>query len=801
MAAGIAIVAFKVGIPPSFERTVDTVVAMVLILLGGHVLLRAASALHLHRHAHAHDGSPHSHLHVHVGEGGEHGHFHPWRGARQPLLMGLLHGLAGGGALVLLVMATIPSPAAALPLHRRLWRGVHRGDAGAERPHRAAVQAHRRQLTGDCRHAADPRRRRHADRRPRDAAPLWRAAELSEPAGAAVGAGCTLTGRVTLSYRRSDARPDAAGGLGHDTAMTDGPAVMKELRAIQRANGYIPATALHELSDRTGTPLYQIQGVVSFYPHFRLTPAPPVEVLVCDDLSCHRRGAVALLTETQERVAGSAPPGSVVRAASCLGRCDRAPACAVNDVVVSRVTADSLMDAVAAAAAGTPIRADAVVRDPRTLDVDPYGAGERYGAARKLAASGDTNALIAASRPATCAAWAAPASPPAPSGRSCATTPGDAKYVVCNADESEPGTFKDRESCSTHARTWWSEGMLPGRPASRAPSAGIVYIRHEYEAQIEAVERAIATRASGRAVGGQTSSAPAAPSSWRSSSAPAATSAARRPRCSRRWRAAAASRATSRPSPAPTACSTSRPSINNVETFGWIPVDPGPRRRLVRDQGMNGATGLGSSPSAATCSAPASTRSPIGHAGPRGHFDRAGGVRGGRTLKAFAPSGPSCRLPAAPALLDTPLDFEVARPHARLDARLRARSLVRRTIRPACSTWPSTPALLPQRVVRQVRPLPGRLGRSWSEMLGQIARGRAPAERPRDGRRLAHAMHAHLDLRPGPGGAGNPIRSGARRTSAPMLDDHLLATADCPAGVIRSRSPAWTPDRRRASCA
>ena len=70
--------------------------------------------------------------------------------------------------------------------------------------------------------------------------------------------------------------------------MTGGPAVMKELRAIQRANGYIPATALHELSDRTGTPLYQIQGVVSFYPHFRLTPAPPVEVLVCDDLSCHR---------------------------------------------------------------------------------------------------------------------------------------------------------------------------------------------------------------------------------------------------------------------------------------------------------------------------------------------------------------------------------------------------------------------------------------------------------------------------------------------------------------------------------
>jgi High-affinity nickel-transport protein len=114
MAAGVAIVTFKLEISPRFERTVDTVVALVLILLGGHVVLRAASAFHLHHHAHAHDGAPHSHLHVHVGEDGAHGHFHPWRGARQPLLMGLLHGLAGGGALVLLVMATIPSPAAAL---------------------------------------------------------------------------------------------------------------------------------------------------------------------------------------------------------------------------------------------------------------------------------------------------------------------------------------------------------------------------------------------------------------------------------------------------------------------------------------------------------------------------------------------------------------------------------------------------------------------------------------------------------------------------------------------------------------
>jgi hypothetical protein len=53
-------------------------------------------------------------VHVHVGPGAAHDHVHLFSGARRPLLMGLLHGLGGGGALVLVVLATLPSPGAAL---------------------------------------------------------------------------------------------------------------------------------------------------------------------------------------------------------------------------------------------------------------------------------------------------------------------------------------------------------------------------------------------------------------------------------------------------------------------------------------------------------------------------------------------------------------------------------------------------------------------------------------------------------------------------------------------------------------
>lgn len=113
LGAGVAVIAFKVRIPPEFERIVETCIALVLILLGGHVLLRALGSLRLHTHEHVHDGVRHRHAHVHLGPHGAHDHVHLFTDARKPLLLGLLHGLGGGGALVLVVLTTLPSPAAA----------------------------------------------------------------------------------------------------------------------------------------------------------------------------------------------------------------------------------------------------------------------------------------------------------------------------------------------------------------------------------------------------------------------------------------------------------------------------------------------------------------------------------------------------------------------------------------------------------------------------------------------------------------------------------------------------------------
>lgn len=114
LAAGVATIAFKTAISPAVEAAIESAVALVLIVLGVHVGLRALAGLRVHDHAHVHDGVLHRHTHVHLGGGAGHRHVHLATLGRRPFLVGALHGLAGSAALMLLVLAAIPSPLTAL---------------------------------------------------------------------------------------------------------------------------------------------------------------------------------------------------------------------------------------------------------------------------------------------------------------------------------------------------------------------------------------------------------------------------------------------------------------------------------------------------------------------------------------------------------------------------------------------------------------------------------------------------------------------------------------------------------------
>jgi high-affinity nickel permease len=112
LGAGATVIAFRLTIAPAVEATLERGVGLLLVLLGGHVLLRTIGALVVHGHEHVHDGLTHRHAHLHVGSA-DRGHVHLIRFGGRPFLVGLLHGLAGSAALMLLVLGTIPSPVGA----------------------------------------------------------------------------------------------------------------------------------------------------------------------------------------------------------------------------------------------------------------------------------------------------------------------------------------------------------------------------------------------------------------------------------------------------------------------------------------------------------------------------------------------------------------------------------------------------------------------------------------------------------------------------------------------------------------
>ncbi len=96
-------------LPARFSPAADFLVALLLIGLGGSVLWRyARGRWHMHRHAHAGKGAPHLHLHSHA-HGGAHAHTHARWDGRRSLGFGLLHGLAGSGAIMVLLVATVPT--------------------------------------------------------------------------------------------------------------------------------------------------------------------------------------------------------------------------------------------------------------------------------------------------------------------------------------------------------------------------------------------------------------------------------------------------------------------------------------------------------------------------------------------------------------------------------------------------------------------------------------------------------------------------------------------------------------------
>ena len=115
LVAGVLVIALKIQISDRLALWMEFAVALMLILLGLKAVLKPLRGWRIHVHQHAHGGSSHSHVHLHrPSEELAHQHRHLIRSGARPILVGLVHGMAGSAALMILVLATIPSALASL---------------------------------------------------------------------------------------------------------------------------------------------------------------------------------------------------------------------------------------------------------------------------------------------------------------------------------------------------------------------------------------------------------------------------------------------------------------------------------------------------------------------------------------------------------------------------------------------------------------------------------------------------------------------------------------------------------------
>ena len=281
-----------------------------------------------------------------------------------------------------------------------------------------------------------------------------------------------------------------------------GPSLIPALNAIQERLGWLPREELVALARDVRRPLYEIEGLISFYPHFRTEPPAKVALHACHDLSCWLQGADERIAALRERYGdgrrGRGRRGLLHRPLRhrARGGRQRAPGPARRG-----------------RRAGRAARA----RQPVSCTVPRRTTRRRTVAQRPVRRPAGQRALRGCCAPCWPASWTPARSITALTGRRAArhgrrrlphrpevgarrgAGRPSPKYVICNADESEPGTFKDRQILAEQPHLVL-EGLLLGMLAVGAEE-GWVFIRHEYgpeEAVIRARARGAARRRAAR---------------------------------------------------------------------------------------------------------------------------------------------------------------------------------------------------------------------------------------------------------------------------------------------------------------
>jgi len=286
------------------------------------------------------------------------------------------------------------------------------------------------------------------------------------------------------------------GRHGHDASN-----LLQILRELQDCIGYLPADAITYLADKLAIPRVRIESVASFYSFLNLQPRGEYRVLFSDNITDRMLGSAELMQQMCQQL--WAEPGKVsedglvsINTTSCTGMCDQGPALLVNGRAITRLTHQRVQEI------GQLIRnhtqldewpadffrvEDNIRRSDLMLD-NRLAPGEVLRAALALGA----DKIVEAIKQSALRGRGGAGFPTGLKWESCRNAKGSEHYVVCNADEGEPGTFKDRVLLTRQADLVF-DGMTLCALAVGAKQ-GFLYLRGEYQYLLEPLETVLQRR-------------------------------------------------------------------------------------------------------------------------------------------------------------------------------------------------------------------------------------------------------------------------------------------------------------------
>lgn len=273
--------------------------------------------------------------------------------------------------------------------------------------------------------------------------------------------------------------------------------LFEDLHQAQRELGFFSLEKLEQIAKDKGLHRSELHAIVSYYPHFYLEKQPEIKVRVCDDMSCHLRGSTAIhcsLKKEFERVLNDVTQKKMIlEKVSCLGRCDQAPVFEINQCYYDGFTPDDAKTEVQKVLGGdapetksyAPASAKAMLEPSVKLHNDPYDGKGSYSALRYYAQknSNSWETLLSELEAAKLRGMGGAGYPTHLKWRKVRASRSPEKYVICNADESEPGTIKDRFILTSLPHLVIEGTILAGLCVGA--KQGYIYIRHEYHDQID----------------------------------------------------------------------------------------------------------------------------------------------------------------------------------------------------------------------------------------------------------------------------------------------------------------------------